>query len=93
MAFEVPKKDGKLYVVTNNDDMTIVRAAGPAVALRHVIGNTHQVRPATPDDVEWYLSVGGVVEHPGKKDDADTTDGSDSSEEGAPVANDNGPTT
>lgn len=53
---------GRLYVVEQGEELTVVRAVSPARALNHVVKNSYVVRVATPDDVEMYMGLGGVVE-------------------------------
>ena len=53
---------GRLYVVENDESLSIVRAVSPARALNHVVKDTFKVRTATPDDVAEYMGQGGQVE-------------------------------
>lgn len=55
--------EGRLYVVENDDSMTIVRAVSEGRALTHVVKSSYNVRKATVDDVETYLTQGGKVEN------------------------------
>lgn len=74
---------GRLYLVENDESMSLVRAVSPARALNHVVQDSYKVRVATPDDVAEYMSQGGTVEDatiadppaaaaaPAESDDAD----------------------
>lgn len=53
---------GRLYVVENDDEMTLVRANSQGQALNHVMKGKFTVRAASPDDVLEYVTAGGVVE-------------------------------
>ena len=53
---------GRLYVVENNNTMSIVRSISPGKALNHVTQNQYNVRVATADDVAMYMEAGGELE-------------------------------
>jgi hypothetical protein len=63
----------RLYVVENEESMTIVRAVSEARALQHVVKSQYKVRKATPDDVADYMGQGGQIEqaHIGGTQDTD----------------------
>ena len=53
---------GRLYVVENNESVSVVRAVSPARALNHVVKDSFKVRVASADDVAEYMSAGGAIE-------------------------------
>lgn len=53
---------GRLYIVENEESMSIVRAVSTGKALNHVVKGSFQVRIATADDVAEYMSQGGTIE-------------------------------
>lgn len=53
---------GRMYVVENDDEMSVVRALSPAQAISHVCQDKYKVRIASPDDVLTYVEAGGTVE-------------------------------
>lgn len=61
-----PKLEGRLYVVEDDESVTIVRAKSPTSALKHVIKNSYTVRAATAEDVADYMSAGGSIEVDGQ---------------------------
>lgn len=52
----------RLYVVENEESMTIVRAVSEARALQHVVKSQYKVRKASADDVAEYMTQGGNIE-------------------------------
>lgn len=53
---------GRLYVVENEETLSIIRAVSPTQALNHVVKNQYQVRIASADDVADFMSQGGEIE-------------------------------
>lgn len=53
---------GRLYVVENEETMTIVRAISQGKAVQHVTANQFKTRVASADDVAEYMMAGGEIE-------------------------------
>lgn len=57
----------RLYVVETEESMSMIRAPSLSRALNHVVKHdSYSVRIASGDDVESYMSQGGVVEKAGE---------------------------
>lgn len=53
---------GFIYVVENDESISLVRAVSPTKALNHVVKNSYQVRRASADDVADLMSQGATIE-------------------------------
>lgn len=53
---------GRIYVVENEESLSLVRAVSPTQALNHVVKDQFKVRVATADDVATYMAQGATVE-------------------------------
>lgn len=54
--------NGRIYVVENDESLSLVRAVSPTKAVNHVVKESYQVRVATADDVAKYMAQGATVE-------------------------------
>lgn len=53
---------GRLYVVEDDQSMTVVRALSQSQAINHVTLGKYKVRVASADDVAEYMAQGGTLE-------------------------------
>lgn len=53
---------GRIYVVENDNELSLVRAVSPAQAINHMVKETYKVRLASVDDVAEYMAQGATVE-------------------------------
>lgn len=53
---------GRIYVVEDEQTISLVRATSPSQALNHVVKNNYKVRVATTDDVADLMSQGATVD-------------------------------
>lgn len=53
---------GRLYVVSDENTLSIVRAVSRGRALNHVVQSSYEVRVANANDVADYVAQGGVIE-------------------------------
>jgi hypothetical protein len=60
----------RIYVVENDESVSLVRAGSSSKALRHVIQTNYKVHIASADEVAEYMGMGAVVEDAtGESDD------------------------
>lgn len=52
----------RIYSVSNEEEITLVKATTQSQALSHVVKNQFQVKIASAVDVVDYIGAGGVVE-------------------------------
>ena len=53
---------GRIYVVENENSVSLVRATSGSQALNHVVKSEYNVRIASADDVATFMSQGATVE-------------------------------
>lgn len=53
---------GRLYMVEDGEEMTLVRSISAGKAIGHVTKGKFKCRVATADDVAFYMGAGGEVE-------------------------------
>lgn len=53
---------GRIYVVEDEQSVSLVRATSGPQALNHVVKSQYNVRAASADDVANYMSQGATIE-------------------------------